>query len=44
MILIMVLILQTDEVHAKDNTRPGANTAGNPNFQEMEYRLLGGDQ
>lgn len=20
--------LQTDEVHAKDNTRPGANTAG----------------
>lgn len=23
-----VIYLQTDEVHAKDNTKPGANTAG----------------
>lgn len=24
----LILLLQTDEVHAKDNTRPGANTPG----------------
>lgn len=27
-VYIMIFLLQTDEVHAKDYTRPGANTAG----------------
>lgn len=29
---LMLLSFQTDEVHAKDNTRPGANNAGNQSF------------